>query len=231
MTMFGGRRKSAPGILIAAVAGFSLLATTAANAVITTTNDAVAFASAVTTAPPGHVRRLHVRRGRRRPPRRSTRPTARRASRHPAGRLPDAGAHLRHPHDRQRGPSPTTPTSGAPSEDWLVAHDEPTMGPRSTTGTPTAFDLAAATDLAAWRSTSSSSPTSTPSTSTAVTTTPSSPSWASPAITVDPTTGAVNAPGNFAAGAGDMISVDSLRSQRDQRGAGAGTTYDGATPS
>ena len=46
MTVFGGRRKSAPGILLAAVAGFSLLATTAANAVITTTTDAVAFATA-----------------------------------------------------------------------------------------------------------------------------------------------------------------------------------------
>jgi hypothetical protein len=48
MTVFGGRRKSAPGILLAAVAGFSLLATTAANAVVTTTPDAVAFASAIT---------------------------------------------------------------------------------------------------------------------------------------------------------------------------------------
>ena len=39
MTVFGGRRKSAPWILLAAVAGFSLLATTAANAVVTTTTD------------------------------------------------------------------------------------------------------------------------------------------------------------------------------------------------
>ena len=52
MTVFGGRRKSAPGILLAAVAGFSLLATTAANAVVTTTTDAVAFATALSTVPP-----------------------------------------------------------------------------------------------------------------------------------------------------------------------------------
>ena len=49
MTVFGGRRKSAPGILLAAVAGFSLLFTTAANAVVTTTTDAVAFATALST--------------------------------------------------------------------------------------------------------------------------------------------------------------------------------------
>ena len=52
MTVFGGRRKSAPGILLAAVAGFSLLTTTAANAVVTTTTDAVAFATALSAVPP-----------------------------------------------------------------------------------------------------------------------------------------------------------------------------------
>ena len=57
MTVFGGRRKSAPGILLAAVAGFSLLATTAANAVVTTTTDAVAFAyRTVRPVPPDRAR-------------------------------------------------------------------------------------------------------------------------------------------------------------------------------
>src|SRR6478736_763930 len=53
MTVFGGRRKSAPWILLAAVAGFSLLATTAANAVITTTDDLPTLANAV--AAPGTI--------------------------------------------------------------------------------------------------------------------------------------------------------------------------------
>lgn len=50
-----------------------------------------------------------------------------------------------------------------------------------------------------------------------------------PAVTVDPTTGAVNAPGNFAAGAGDMISVNASGPSATSEALAAGTTYDGAT--
>ncbi len=51
-----------------------------------------------------------------------------------------------------------------------------------------------------------------------------------PAITVDPVTGAIFAPGNFAAGAGDMISVNDVRPPAATSEAAAfGTTYDGAT--
>ena len=51
----------------------------------------------------------------------------------------------------------------------------------------------------------------------------------SPAVTVDPTTGAINAPGNFAAGAGDMISVNESGPSATSAALAAGTTYDGAT--
>jgi hypothetical protein len=49
------------------------------------------------------------------------------------------------------------------------------------------------------------------------------------AISVDPATGAINAPGNFAAGAGDMISVNESGPSATSAAAAAGTTYDGAT--
>lgn len=49
-----------------------------------------------------------------------------------------------------------------------------------------------------------------------------------PAVTIDPT-GAINAPGNFAAGAGDMISVNASGPSATSAEAAAGTTYDGAT--
>jgi hypothetical protein len=48
-------------------------------------------------------------------------------------------------------------------------------------------------------------------------------------VTVDATTGAINAPGNFAAGAGDMISVNASGPSATSEVAAAGTTYDGAT--
>jgi hypothetical protein len=50
-----------------------------------------------------------------------------------------------------------------------------------------------------------------------------------PIVTVDPATGAINAPGNFAAGAGDMISVNESGPSATSAAASAGTTYDGAT--
>ena len=48
MKVFGGRRKTAPGVLVAGLAGFSLMMSGTANAVVSTTTDAVAFASAIT---------------------------------------------------------------------------------------------------------------------------------------------------------------------------------------
>jgi hypothetical protein len=51
----------------------------------------------------------------------------------------------------------------------------------------------------------------------------------SPAVTVDPVSGVINAPGNFAAGAGDMISVNESGPSATSEAAAAGTTYDGAT--
>lgn len=48
-------------------------------------------------------------------------------------------------------------------------------------------------------------------------------------VTTDPATQALNAPGNFAAGAGDAISVDSSGPSAMTADLAAGTTYDGAT--
>ena len=48
---------------------------------------------------------------------------------------------------------------------------------------------------------------------------------------VDPVTGEINAPGNFAAGAGDMISVNESGPSATSEAAALGTTYDGATNS
>jgi hypothetical protein len=50
------------------------------------------------------------------------------------------------------------------------------------------------------------------------------------AVTIDPSTQAVIAPGNFAGGAGDTISVDSGGPSAMTAPPAAGTTYDGATP-
>jgi len=52
------------------------------------------------------------------------------------------------------------------------------------------------------------------------------------AVTADPTTQTVTAPGNFAGGAGDTISVDAggPSAMVDTVAGGLGTTYDGATP-
>jgi hypothetical protein len=48
-------------------------------------------------------------------------------------------------------------------------------------------------------------------------------------VTVDPSTGAISAPGNFAAGAGDMISVNASGPSATSAAASAGTIYDGST--
>ena len=50
-----------------------------------------------------------------------------------------------------------------------------------------------------------------------------------PAISVDSVTGEIFAPGNFAAGAGDMISVNESGPSATSEAAAFGTTYDGAT--
>jgi hypothetical protein len=52
---------------------------------------------------------------------------------------------------------------------------------------------------------------------------------AGPAISIDPATGAISAPGNFAAGAGDMISVNESGPSATSEAEAFGTTYDGAT--
>jgi hypothetical protein len=48
-------------------------------------------------------------------------------------------------------------------------------------------------------------------------------------VSVDPTTGVINAPGNFAAGAGDMISVNASGPSATSAASSAGTIYDGST--
>jgi hypothetical protein len=220
MKVHGGRRKSAPAILITAVAAFSLLTATAANAVVATTNDLPTLASVIA----------------------------------PAGLITGSSQALTYtcaPDDCPTGVS-DTPLGGFPTEAGAYGilttgnaalADDPNVaensgrswgvfnGPYGSTvydWNTYRFDLAAATTgcLAFdFKFFSDEFPEFINSQFNDAFIA----QLGQAAISIDPATGAINAPGNFAAGAGDMISVNESGPSATSAALAAGTTYDGAT--
>jgi hypothetical protein len=230
MHAHGGRTRRASGILIAALAGFSLLFATAAQAVVNTTNDTPTLASVI--AWPGTVAassQAHTYPCVVDDPATTTFdetncPTA--VSDTPIGGFPTEGGAY----------GIFTTGNAAYADDANVAANtgaswgttNPAMGATVYDWNTYRFDLAAATagclafDFKFYSD--------------------EFPEFigsqfndafiaqlGSAAVTVDPTTGAINAPGNFAAGAGDMISVNESGPSATSEAQAFGTTYDGAT--
>jgi hypothetical protein len=227
MTVFGGRRKSAPGILLAAVAGFSLLATTAANAVVTTTTDAVAFATALSAVPPAAASFGVAYDCDDEDPATVDDPCPTAVSDSPLAGFPTSG------------PTYSILTSGnaALADDPNVAGgDGYGWGVPATPIGPGVYDYqvvrvdlpAASTACLAFdfRFLSDEYPEY-------VNTNYNDAfiaqldTWS---VAADPATQTVTAPGNFAGGAGDVISVDAGGPSAMVDAAGLGTIYDGATP-
>jgi hypothetical protein len=230
MTVFGGRRKGSPGILLAAIAGFSLLTTTAANAVINVTTDAVAFAGAVTVAPPSGGAFVQAYDCKVDDPLTTTFDETRcpmGVSDTPLAGFPTSGGTYGILSTGNVAFADDANTSEGTSDDWGVV--APGIGPDVHDYQVARIDLPAATtsclafdfrflsdeyveyvdrgyndafvaQLNTW------------------------------GVTIDPATQAVNAPGNFAGGAGDVISVDSSGPSAMTATGLLGTTYDGATP-
>jgi hypothetical protein len=230
MHAHGGRHKSALGILIAAVAGFSLLFTATAQAIVITTNDTPTLATVIAT--PGTV----IGSGQAvtypcvvddpaTPTFDETNcPTG--ISDSPIGGFPTEGSTYGIFTTGNAAFADDPNTAGNTGEGWFTTN--PAMGAKVYDWNTYRFDLAAATagclafDFKFYSD--------------------EFPEFVgsqfndafiaqlgSPAVTVDPTTGAINAPGNFAAGAGDMISVNESGPSATSEAAALGTTYDGAT--
>jgi hypothetical protein len=221
MNVNGGRRKSAPGILVVGIAAISLATAGTANAVVTPSEDAVAFATAMSTVAP-------------------------------------AGASFAVDYACDATVCPTavsdTPLAGFPTSGTTYSilttgnaalAEQPNSAPNSGYGwgvqaTPIGsgvydyqvarVDLPAATTSCLafdFRFFSDEYPEY-------VDTNYNDAfiaqldNWA---VTADPTTQTVTAPGNFAGGLGDTISVDANgpSAMADTVASGVGTTYDGAT--
>ena len=231
MHSHGGRRSRAPGIFIAGLAGASLILSGTAHAVTTPTEDATRSPSPSRTARAAHSSSTTTasltthHRGHRREP------LPDRDQRHPHGRVPDLGIQLRDPDLRQRGvrrrrrrvgvhgvqlvqgvPRRVRPGRlGCPGrarrhghrDDRCLAFDFRFFSEEYIEYVDKGFNDAFVAQLN------------------------------TVSVTVDPATQLVNAPGNFAGGAGDVISVDSGGPERHvdaHTPVDIGTTYDGATP-
>jgi hypothetical protein len=229
MTVFGGRRKGAPGLLIAGVAAFSLVTATAASAVVTTTNDPPTLAGSF--GAPGIV------------------VGASQAVTY-ACVADDAAT----PEDESLCPSGISdsvlagfPTNGpnygilttgnaaladdantAPNTGHAWSTTNPAMGSSVYDWNTYRFDLAPATTSCLafdFKFLSDEFPEFVASQFNDAFIA----QLGGANVTVDPATGVINAPGNFAAGAGDMISVNESGPSATSPEAAVGTTYDGAT--
>jgi hypothetical protein len=230
MQVHGGRRKSALGILIAAIAAFSLLFTATAQAVITTTNDTPTLASVLAPAGTvvGSAQALTYACTVDDP----TTPTFDETncptgvSDTPIGGFPTEGGHYGIFTTGNAALADDPNTAGNTGEGWGTTN--PGMGDKVFDWNVYRFDLAAATTSCLafdFRFYSDEFPEFVGSQFNDAFIA----QLGSPAVTVDPATGAINAPGNFAAGAGDMISVNESGPSATSEAAAAGTTYDGAT--
>jgi hypothetical protein len=220
MTVFGGRRKSAPGILIAAVAAFSLLTMTAANAVVTTTNDGPTLAN--TLAAPGTI--TAAAQAVAYPCVPDDCPTG--ISDTPLGGFPTEGGTYGIFTTGNAALADDANVSQQSGKGWGVTN--PAMGADVYDWNTYRFDLVAATTSCLafdFKFLSDEFPEFIASKFNDAFIA----QLGQAAVTVDPVTGAINAPGNFAAGAGDMISVNESGPSATSEALAAGTTYDGAT--
>ena len=223
MKVFGGRRKSAPGVLIAAVAAFSLLTAAAANAVVTTTNDTPTLAGAL--APAGTITGSSQAVAYACAP--DLCPSA--VSDSPIGGFPTEGTTYDILTTGNAGYADDANTAPNTGYDW--SSDPFTgVGAKVYDYNSYRFDVAASGATSNclafdFRFYSDEFPEFVGSQFNDAFIA----QLGAANITVDPTTGAINAPGNFAAGAGDMISVNESGPSATSADAAAGTTYDGAT--
>jgi hypothetical protein len=227
MTVFGGRRKSAPGILLAAVAGFSLLATTAANAVVTTTTDAVAFATALSTVPPAGASFGVTYDCDDEDPATLDDPCPTAVSDTPLAGFPTSGPTYSILTSGSAALADDPNVSGGDGYGWNVPATP--IGPGVYDYQVVKVDLPAASTACLafdFRFLSDEYPEY-------VNTNYNDAfiaqldAWS---VAADPATQTVTAPGNFAGGAGDVISVDAGGPSAMVDAAGLGTVYDGATP-
>jgi hypothetical protein len=232
MNVFGGRRKSAPGLLIATAAAFGLIASgTPAQAVVTTVTDATPFAAAMatgfvpTSASMGLAYACLPDDPATTDADETTCPTA--VSDTPMGGFPTTGsgnyAILTSGNAALADDPNSSPGSGY---NWGV--DNTNFGPGVHDGQTVAIGLPAATTSCLafdFRFLSDEYPEY-------VQTNYNDAFVAqldSLSITADPVTQTVSAPGNFAGGTGDTISVDANGPSAMVDAAGLGTTYDGST--
>jgi hypothetical protein len=220
MHVLRGRRKSAPGILLVALAAFSLLTAAAANAVVTTTNDVPTIASAI--APAGIITGSSQAVTYTCLP--DDCPTA--VADTPIGGFPtEGGAYgvLTTGNAAFADDANTAPNTG---ESWGISSSP--WGSTIYDWNTYRFDLAAATTSCLafdFKFFSDEFP--------EFVNSPYNDAFIAQLgganISVDPATSAITAPGNFAAGAGDMISVNESGPSATSEALAAGTTYDGAT--
>jgi hypothetical protein len=237
MTVNGGRRKRVPAFLITAVAAFSLLTTTAASAVVTTTNDTPTLGNAfgvpgmVTASSQAYTYACVADDPATTGFDETLCPTA--ISDSPLAGFPTNGpnytilttGNAAFADDANTagntGYAWTDPVSGGPVQN-------PGMGSSVRDWNTYRFDLAAATANCLafdFKFLSDEFPEFVNSQFNDAFIA----QLGAANVTVDPTTGVINAPGNFAAGAGDMISVNESGPSATSEAAAAGTTYDGAT--
>ena len=230
MHVHGGRRRSAPGILIAAVAAFSLLFATAAQAVVTTTNDtptlgnAIAWPGTVTGSSQAVLYPCEVDDPGTPTFDETNCPTAIADSF--IGGFPTEGTTYGIFTTGNAALADDPNTAGNTGEGWFTSN--PAMGAKVFDWNTYRFDLVAATTSCLafdFKFYSDEFPEFVGSQFNDAFIA----QLGSPAVTVDPVTGAINAPGNFAAGAGDMISVNESGPSATSAEAAFGTTYDGAT--
>lgn len=229
MNAHGGRSRRVPGIIIAAVAAFSLITTAAANAVVIPTDDLPSLAAAI--APAGTI-------------------TAASQAFDYACVADDATT----PEDESLCPSgvadsflggfPTEGTSygilttgnaaladdanSAPDTGYPWGTNNPAWGDKAHDWNTYSFALAPATTSCLafdFRFYSDEFPEFIGSQFNDAFIA----QLGTPTITLDPVTGAINAPGNFASGPGYIISVNDSGPSATSAEAAAGTTYDGAT--
>jgi hypothetical protein len=227
MTVSGGRRTSAPGIQMAAVLGFSLLATTAANAVVTTTTDAVAFAGALSAVPPAGAGFAVTYDCDDENPATLDDPCPTAVSDTPLAGFPTSGPTYSILTSGDAGLADNPNLSGGDGYGWNVPAAP--IGPGVYDYQVVRVDLPAASTACLafdFRFLSDEYPEY-------VNTNYNDAfiaqldTWS---VTADPATQTVTAPGNFAGGAGDVISVDAGGPSAMVDAAGLGTVYDGATP-
>jgi hypothetical protein len=237
MFVNGGRRKSAPPLLITAVAAFSLLMTAAANAVVSTTNDTPTLGSALSVpwmvagSSQAYTYACAVDNPATIDVDETLCPTA--VSDTPLAGFPTNGTNFSILTTGNAAYADDANGAGNTGYAWTDPAtfgpvNNPAMGASVHDWNTYRFDLAPATTSCLafdFKFLSDEFPEFVNSAFNDAFIA----QLGQAAVTVDPTTGAINAPGNFAAGAGDMISVNESGPSATSEAASAGTTYDGAT--